>query len=65
MAHPQVLDGDVDLQIKKVPAKIMNNQSRRGGRGQTSSLGIETDSSNNQHDWERCLGLGLCKNLLK
>jgi hypothetical protein len=39
MAHPQVADGEDGLQIWRVVANILNEQSRTADKGWLSSLG--------------------------
>jgi hypothetical protein len=39
MARPQVADGGDGLQIQRVPANILNKQSRTASKGWSSSLG--------------------------
>jgi len=39
MVHPQVMDGRGELQIWRVAANILNNQSWTGDKGWSSSLG--------------------------
>jgi hypothetical protein len=40
MARPQVADGAEGLQIWRVAANILNNQSRTADKGWPSSLGV-------------------------
>jgi hypothetical protein len=40
MARPQVTDGGDGLQIWRVPANILNKQSRTADKGWSSSLGV-------------------------
>jgi hypothetical protein len=40
MARPQVADGGNGLQIWRVAANILNNQSRTADKGWASSLGV-------------------------
>jgi len=46
MAHPQFWDGEDNLQIWKVLAKIMNNSSQSADVRWTSSLGFGRVSNN-------------------
>jgi hypothetical protein len=40
MTHAQVLDGEDDLQIQKVPAKIMNISHEEEARGKPPDWGL-------------------------
>jgi hypothetical protein len=46
MARPQVADGGDSLQLWKVAANILNNQSRTADKGLSSSLGVGRGANN-------------------
>jgi hypothetical protein len=46
MVHPQIADGGNGLPIWRVPANILNKQSRTPDKGWSSSLGVERGAYN-------------------
>jgi hypothetical protein len=46
MERPQVSDGGDGLQIWRVPANILNKQSRTADKGWSSSLGVGCGANN-------------------
>jgi len=45
-ASPQVVDGGDGVQMWRVPANILNKQSRRDDEGWSSRLGVGREASN-------------------
>jgi hypothetical protein len=46
IARPKVTDGGGGLQMRRVPANILNKQSRTTDRGWSSSLGVGRGANN-------------------
>jgi hypothetical protein len=46
MVHPQVADGGDALQVWRVPANILNKQSRTADKGWSSNLGVGRGANN-------------------
>jgi len=46
MVHPQVVDGEEDLQVWRVAANMLNKQSQTANKGWSSSLGVGCGANN-------------------